>query len=71
MEKPAEVKLDPYHFTWDWDRRNDQRRRPLALGIDWPFLRQADRDRQQGWIQALGCPVKAQESILNDEGQRR
>jgi hypothetical protein len=45
-EKPAEVKLDPYHFTWDWDRRNDQLRRTSAFGIDWPFLNHADRDRQ-------------------------
>ena len=48
--KPEEVRLDPYHFTWDWDRRNDVESRGF-LGIrnpryvfDWPFLRQNDRD---------------------------
>jgi len=48
--KPQEVRIDPYHFTWDWDRRNDVRSRGI-LGIrnprfvfDWPFLNQNDRD---------------------------
>src|SRR5262249_8500288 len=24
-ERPTEVRIDPYHYTWDWDRRNDVR----------------------------------------------
>ena len=49
--KPDEVRLDPYHFTWDWDWRNDVRSGGF-LGIrnpryrfDWPFLTQEDRER--------------------------
>src|SRR5207247_7088525 len=49
-EKAVEVKLDPYHFTWDWDRRNDQRRRVVAYGVDWPFLNQGDRDKQMAFL---------------------
>ena len=48
--KPEEVRIDPYHFTWDWDRRNDVRSGGI-LGIrrtkyvfDWPFLQQNDRE---------------------------
>jgi len=43
--EPLEVRLDPHHFSWDWDRRNDVQRSRPRLGVDWPFLRQADRDR--------------------------
>jgi hypothetical protein len=48
-ERPEEVRLDPNHVTWDWDRRND---RPEATLItlpepratyNWPYLDQADR----------------------------
>jgi hypothetical protein len=49
-ERPTEVRIDPYHYTWDWDRRNDVRaggvlgmRRPRVV-FDWPFLNQADRE---------------------------
>ena len=49
--KPDEVRIDPYHFTWDWDRRNDIRPRGI-LGMrnpkyvfDWPFLEQQDREK--------------------------
>jgi hypothetical protein len=48
--KPDEVRIDPYHFTWDWDRRNDTRtsgvlgvRNPHVV-FDWPFLAQSDRE---------------------------
>jgi hypothetical protein len=48
--RPEEVRIDPYHFTWDWDRRNDVRNGGV-LGIrnprfvfDWPFLQQNDRE---------------------------
>src|SRR5206468_9601811 len=42
------VQLDPYHVTWDWDRRNDIRsgflisvREPRML-FNWPYLDQSD-----------------------------
>jgi hypothetical protein len=44
-EEPLEVRLDPYHFSWDWDRRNDIRRPGARQNFDWPFLAQADRER--------------------------
>ena len=44
-DEPLEVRLDPYHTSWDWDRRNDVRRARARLAIDWPLLDQADRDR--------------------------
>lgn len=44
-EEPLEVRLDPYHSSWDWDRRNDVRRSRELHGVDWPFLQQAHRDR--------------------------
>ena len=50
--EPLEVRLDPFHTSWDWNRRNDvrQSQNPLrAVGAlvnwDWPFLDQADRER--------------------------
>jgi hypothetical protein len=48
--RPDEVRLDPYHFTWDWDRRNDVQHRGLfgirnpRVVFDWPFLAQNDRE---------------------------
>ena len=49
-ERPSRVEIDPLHYTWDWDRRDDRLETTL-LGIpqprivyDWPFLNQADRD---------------------------
>lgn len=48
--KPDEVRIDPYHFTWDWDRRNDVDasgvfgiKNPRVV-FDWPFLRQQERE---------------------------
>ncbi|MGH7678507.1 MAG: M1 family metallopeptidase [Gemmatimonadaceae bacterium] len=43
-EQPLEVRVDPFHVTWDWDRRKS-RFTGFRQGIDWPFLLQADRDR--------------------------
>lgn len=43
-EEPVEVRLDPFHVTWDWDRRNDTRRPRMLFGVDWPLLVQSDRD---------------------------
>jgi len=51
-DEPLEVRLDPFHFSWDWDRRDDVTRHggPFALhgartNFDWPLLDQADRER--------------------------
>jgi hypothetical protein len=48
-EQPLRIQLDPYHVTWDWDRRNDSNTGSL-LGIrnprfafNWPYLNQSDR----------------------------
>jgi hypothetical protein len=49
--QPLEVRIDPLHFTADWDRRNDVAGGAwFGLGgaqtvYDWPFLDQASRDR--------------------------
>jgi hypothetical protein len=51
-EAPLDVRLDPHHTSWDWDRRNDARvsanpfRAARArVNLDWPFLDQGDRER--------------------------
>jgi hypothetical protein len=49
-QEPIEVRLDPHHVTFDWDRRNDRRwgfwsSGPVKHVFDWPFLDQTDRDR--------------------------
>src|SRR5688500_3371933 len=43
-DEPLEVRLDPFHVTWDWDRRNDVRQARPRHAVDWPFLTQADRE---------------------------
>ena len=50
-QEPIEVRLDPYHVTFDWDRRNDRRWGFWSAGavkpvFDWPFLDQTDRERR-------------------------
>lgn len=50
-QEPIEVRLDPHHVTWDWDRRNDRRWGFWSGGavkyvFDWPFLDQTDRERR-------------------------
>jgi hypothetical protein len=49
-EAPIEISLDPYHATFDWDRRNDSPPGELLFLIpqpkfvfNWPYLSQADR----------------------------
>ncbi|HXD50077.1 MAG TPA: M1 family aminopeptidase [Gemmatimonadaceae bacterium] len=48
-ERPIRVQLDPYHTTWDWDRRDDAPSAQLLTIPDpratfnWPWLNQADR----------------------------
>jgi Peptidase family M1 domain len=50
-QKPIEVMLDPYHATWDWNRRNNVQQSYLItipeprVVYDWPFLSQSDRAR--------------------------
>ena len=50
-DEPLEVRLDPFHFSWDWDRRNDVERHSKLFSVngaranfDWPLLEQADRE---------------------------
>lgn len=59
-ERPLAVRLDPLRLTEDWDRRNDVL--PRAQGdsvsttrtvFDWPFLHQADREREIAAITPL------------------
>jgi hypothetical protein len=50
-QEPIDVRLDPYHVTFDWDRRNDRHWGIWSAGavkyvFDWPFLDQTDRDRR-------------------------
>jgi hypothetical protein len=47
--QPQRIVLDPYHVTWDWDRRNDEAsgmlfgvRKP-RVAFNWPYLDQSDR----------------------------
>jgi hypothetical protein len=48
-QRPEEVRLDPHHVTWDWDRRNDAPEDMLItlpdprLTFNWPYLDQTDR----------------------------
>ncbi|HVX41196.1 MAG TPA: M1 family metallopeptidase [Gemmatimonadaceae bacterium] len=48
-DRPTLVQLDPYHVTWDWDRRNDVMSgfllsvREPRVTFNWPWLDQADR----------------------------
>ena len=50
-QEPIEVRLDPHHVTWDWNRRNDRRWSfwsggAVKYAFDWPFLDQTDRERR-------------------------
>jgi hypothetical protein len=51
--EPLEVRLDPHHFSWDWDRRNDVEDSSPLVNVDWPFLRQAHRERTVALIRPL------------------
>lgn len=49
-EAPTQISLDPYHATFDWDRRNDSPPGELLFVIpqpkfvfNWPYLNQTDR----------------------------
>jgi hypothetical protein len=66
-DEPLEVRLDPFHFSWDWNRRNDVERTRKYFSLhgartnfDWPFLEQADRERDvwlwspMAWYSDLG-----------------
>lgn len=52
-ERPIEVRLDPHRVTWDWDRRNDHRGRRTRYNFDWPFLAQADREKNVALVRPL------------------
>ena len=50
-QQPIDVRLDPHHVTFDWDRRNDRDWGFWSVGavkfvFDWPFLDQTDRERR-------------------------
>lgn len=50
-QEPIDIRLDPHHVTFDWDRRNDRRWGLWSPGavkfvFDWPFLDQTDRERR-------------------------
>ena len=52
-QQPREVRIDPYHLTWDWDRRNDvpwtffsEFTTRVRYVFDWPFLEPTDRERR-------------------------
>ena len=50
-QEPLDVRLDPHHVTFDWDRRNDRHWGFWSPGavkfvVDWPFLDQTDRERR-------------------------
>jgi hypothetical protein len=51
--EPLEVRIDPHHFSWDWNRRNDTDDGSTRWNFDWPFLRQADRDRSVALVRPL------------------
>jgi peptidase M1-like protein len=53
-DEPFEVRLDPHHFTWDWDRRNDRHGWPIRYVFDWPFLDQVDRERAVSRLSPVG-----------------
>jgi Peptidase family M1 domain len=79
-QRPLEVRLDPDHTTYDWDRRNDVAG-PDLFGLsgaepvfDWPFLDQANRDHAlvalspQVWYSDPGgvtLGIRARPSYLN------
>jgi hypothetical protein len=48
-ERPQRIELDPYHVTFDWDRRNNIQRsfllsvREPRISFNWPYVDQADR----------------------------
>lgn len=49
-DPPTQISLDPYHATFDWDRRNDSPPGELLFVIpepkfvfNWPYLSQSDR----------------------------
>ena len=79
-QRPLEVRLDPYHTTYDWDRRNDVVGANL-FGLsgaepvyDWPYLDQANRDHSLValsplvWYSdpgALTVGMRARSSYLN------
>jgi hypothetical protein len=65
--EPLEVRLDPFHFSWDWDRRDDVERHfkffslnGARANFDWPFLDQQDREHNvflwspMAWYSELG-----------------
>jgi hypothetical protein len=80
-ERPIRAQLDPYHTTWDWDRRDDAPSAQLLtipdprITYNWPWLDQADRSHTivafapAGWYgnpQGAVAGVRAKTNYLND-----
>lgn len=79
-ERPEEVRLDPNHTTWDWDRRDDSPEATLItlpeprVTYDWPYLDQSDRSKTlialapTGWYsdpQGVVLGVRAKTNYLS------
>jgi Peptidase family M1 domain len=79
-DAPFEVRLDPFHTTWDWDRRDDVAGGTgHRLAFDWPFLSQSDRERSlllfrpMAWYSEPGgviAGIRARTSYLDWLDQR-
>jgi Peptidase family M1 domain len=77
-EQPSEVRLDPYHFTFDWDRRNDKLEKSFVgfhrarTAFDWPWLDQSDREHNLFaispllWLSGMGSK-QSDGSIRNSD----
>ncbi len=84
-EEPSDVQLDPMRTTEDWDRTNNFGRRRVVydsrvqrLVFDWPFLDQADRDKEiialapLAWYSSTGglnLALRARGNYLGAVGQ--
>jgi hypothetical protein len=69
-EEPDSIVIDPFHVTWDWDRRNDEAKRnylilarPRVL-FDWPFVDQSDRSHTIVALSPLVWPSRPQNLAL-------
>ncbi|HXT18513.1 MAG TPA: M1 family metallopeptidase [Gemmatimonadaceae bacterium] len=80
-QQPREVQLDPYHATFDWDRRNDVGQTTLLAAIpepkvtfNWPWFNQSDRTHTivalapTAWYsnpQGVAAGIRAKSSYLS------
>ena len=78
-EPPLEVRIDPYHYTYDWDRRNDKHETSLVAFhraravFAWPLLDQSDREHTlfgiapMAWLSAVGTRSSGN-TVTNNAG---